>query len=320
MQIRQLEYLVEISRKKSFNAASENLFITPQSLSRSMSSLEDELGFKIFSRNSQGVRFTREGEKFLEAAKDITMRYQEALKEIEAYNQEVEEVQGGRLTIYAHPVFTMSILPHVVAAFCKEYPRVNVCLLEEISSSILRSLTQVPEKEDHAVRLGLVTIPQDYEALQDQYKHQQGWQFVPLMFGEYVCCVSKDSELATKRNISLKTLSKYPFIRFTSNIGDISEVQSHFLEPYGEPSVAFSTTSLGLWISAIASNVGIGLIHNVVLTQSSMMKDEFSKVAVLPIREKTSLEVGLMAPNNPEPFVQVFIDFLKRYFSHIDIK
>lgn len=33
MRIEQLEYLVEISRRKSFNSASENLYLTPQSLS-----------------------------------------------------------------------------------------------------------------------------------------------------------------------------------------------------------------------------------------------------------------------------------------------
>ena len=75
MQIKQLEYLVEISHRKSFNSASEYLYITPQSLSRSITTMENELGFKLFERNSRGVRFTREGELYLEAAKENTESY-----------------------------------------------------------------------------------------------------------------------------------------------------------------------------------------------------------------------------------------------------
>ena len=46
MRIEQLEFLVEIAQKKSFNIASENFYFTPQSLSRSITSMENELGFK----------------------------------------------------------------------------------------------------------------------------------------------------------------------------------------------------------------------------------------------------------------------------------
>lgn len=320
MQIKQLEYLIAISHKKSFNAASENLFITPQSLSRSIASMENELGFKLFERNSQGVRFTRAGEKFLEAAKDITDRYYSALKEIEVYSHDVEEVSSGRLTVYAHPVFTMSMLPKAIAAFCREYPKINVCLLEEISSSILNNLLKAEDENDgyNNFKIGVLTIPQEAANFQKIYKHQKGWSFVPLMTGEYVCCVSKNSALASKRNISLKTVSKYPLIRFTNNSGNVSDVQSYFLAPYGDLSIAFSTTSIGLWISSIASNVGIGLIHNIVLSQSSMIRNEFEKVAVIPIREKTTLEVGMMVPDNSAPYVKVFVDFIRSYFNSVD--
>lgn len=317
MQIKQLEYLVAISHKKSFSAASENLYITPQSLSRSISSMENELGVKLFERDSKGVQFTREGEKFLEVAKQITTLYQSALKDLdESSRRGMEDKYVGRLTIYAHPVFTMSVLPQAITAFCKEYPRINVCVLEESSGGTLKNLLKQEDGENQ-YKIGLLTIPQSAAVIQQRYKSQEGWRFVPLMHGEYVCCVSKESPLAGKRNISLKTISHYPLIRFTNNTGDISEVQSFFLEPYGEMNIGFSTTSIGLWISAIANNVGIGLISNIVLSQTSMICDEFEKVAVLPIREKTALEFGLMIPDVEAPVIEKFKDFVRKYFSTI---
>ena len=317
MRIEQLEYLVEISRRKSFNSASENLFLTPQSLSRSITSMETELGFKLFERNSRGVRFTPEGEKFLHAAQDMIERYRTVLKEIDQYRLSAETLCDSKLIMYAHPIFTMSVLPQAIAAFCREYPKISVCLLEEVSSGILEKLIEDDNADDHCFKLGLLTLPQMAEVMQKYYKEQEAWKFVPLLNGEYVCCVSKKSELAAKRNISLKTICQYPLVRFTNNLGDVSDVQSYFLNLYGATNVGFSTTSIGPWISAIENNVGVGLIHNVVLAQSSMIRDEFEKVAILPIREKTSLEAGLLVPRTSNHFIDVFVDFMQNYFGEI---
>lgn len=315
MRIEQLEYLVEISHRKSFNRASENLFITPQALSRSITNMEDELGFKLFERSSRGVRFTQEGNKFLSAAQEITECYHKVLKEIDVYSHDAEEVCSGYLMIYAHPIFTMSILPQAISAFCKEYPQVSICLLEEVSSGTLEKLMEPAAPMEHSFKIGLLTIPKIADSMQKHYKEQDAWEFIPLLSGEYVCCVSKKSELASKRNISLKTVCQYPLVRFTNNIGDVSDVQSYFLNLYGEPRVGFATTSIGPWISAIASDIGIGLIHNVVLAQSSMIRDELEKVVVLPIREKTSLESGLLVPRKCDYFVKVFVSFLQQYLN-----
>lgn len=317
MQIKQLEYLVEISHRKSFNSASEYLYITPQSLSRSITTMENELGFKLFERNSRGVRFTREGEKFLEAAKEITERYYKVIEEIEDLNH-MDESCSGRLLVYAHSIFTMSILPQAIAKFCKDYSKINVCLLEGVSSSILNNVVAEEIDNNDANRLGILTIPQDSVELQNLYKKQNGYRFIPLMKGHYVCCVSKDSELALKRNISLKTISQYPLIRFTNDIGEISEVQSFFLKQYGNPEIAFSTTSIGSWISAIENNIGVGMVHNIVVSRASLIKNEFEKIAVLPIREATPLEVGLLVPNNTDNYVDLFVEFIIEYFSNLN--
>ncbi len=61
MRIEQLQAFVEIACSKSISIAAQNLFITQPSLSRSIKSLEDELGVSLFIRFSDGVRLTEEG-------------------------------------------------------------------------------------------------------------------------------------------------------------------------------------------------------------------------------------------------------------------
>lgn len=69
MRLEQLEYLVVISKCKSLSEASKRLFITQQSLGKSITNLEKELGVTLLTRASRGCYLTKEGLETLEAAK-----------------------------------------------------------------------------------------------------------------------------------------------------------------------------------------------------------------------------------------------------------
>ena len=53
------------ARTKSFSASARELHITQQAVSRHIRSLEDELGYPLFFRNTQAVHLTKAGEKML---------------------------------------------------------------------------------------------------------------------------------------------------------------------------------------------------------------------------------------------------------------
>ena len=53
------------ARTKSFSATARELHITQQAVSRHIRSLEDELGYPLFFRNTQAVHLTRAGEKMI---------------------------------------------------------------------------------------------------------------------------------------------------------------------------------------------------------------------------------------------------------------
>ena len=69
MNLKQLEYVVEISRSGSINKAAQNLYLAQPSLSASVRQLEQELGFSIFRRKNSGIELTSEGKLMLLAAK-----------------------------------------------------------------------------------------------------------------------------------------------------------------------------------------------------------------------------------------------------------
>lgn len=72
MTLKQLEYIVEISKCGSINKAAQNLYVSQSSLSIAIKQLEKELEFNIFRRKNSGIELTPEGKILLLSAKLIT--------------------------------------------------------------------------------------------------------------------------------------------------------------------------------------------------------------------------------------------------------
>ena len=79
----QLQYLHAIKKYGNMSKASKMLFLTPQSLSKSVKTLENELGFKILYTSNKGVTFSELGEKLLDISSDFLSSI-EALKQTAA--------------------------------------------------------------------------------------------------------------------------------------------------------------------------------------------------------------------------------------------
>jgi len=75
MNIEHLEYILAVSQCKSITKASKQLFISQPRLSYVIKSVEDEVGYSIFQRQSTGVSITEKGKVFIEAAHNMYQSY-----------------------------------------------------------------------------------------------------------------------------------------------------------------------------------------------------------------------------------------------------
>ncbi len=71
MKLSQLEQIIEVANTGTISQAAINLYVTQPSLSMAIKKAEDELGTKLFSRNSTGMVLTPHGNEFVDRAKDI---------------------------------------------------------------------------------------------------------------------------------------------------------------------------------------------------------------------------------------------------------
>ena len=69
MHLEQLEYLIEIQKNKSLSAAAQKLHLSSQALSKSISRMEDELGYVLLNRSYKGVYLTDKAQRLISASK-----------------------------------------------------------------------------------------------------------------------------------------------------------------------------------------------------------------------------------------------------------
>lgn len=68
MNLRFLETFVWVARLRSFRLTADKLFTTQASISARIAALEEELGVRLFDRDTRGVQLTPDGHKVLEYA------------------------------------------------------------------------------------------------------------------------------------------------------------------------------------------------------------------------------------------------------------
>ena len=153
MTLEQLEFVVAVQREGTIWAAAQSLNISHSSVSRAISSLEDELGVNIFIRSRAGTAVTEEGERVIESAQRILSEIA-ALRDLPHSRQARQEIN-----ISAFPVDSMFFLPELVMEFRE---RCDYAVINLSQSGISEVIAKVKGQQTD---LGLVALPPEQEPL-----------------------------------------------------------------------------------------------------------------------------------------------------------
>jgi DNA-binding transcriptional LysR family regulator len=125
MELRHLRYFVAVAEELSFRRAAHRLHLSHPALSQQVHDLENELGLKLFERNSRRVELTEIGRAFLIGAR----RALAAAKEAVTQAHEAAKGDRGRLVIGSIGALTSSFLPVALARFREQRPLVEATAL-----------------------------------------------------------------------------------------------------------------------------------------------------------------------------------------------
>lgn len=145
MNIRQLQYFVQVVKEGSFTRAAKVCAVAQPSLSQQIQNLEAELGEPLLLRRREGVATTSAGETVFEKALEMLACHDDLLATFRAR----EEEKSGEISLGIIPTMATRLLPPLLKDFQAEYPRVRIQVREAKTSQLIRYV--VDEDVDFAV-------------------------------------------------------------------------------------------------------------------------------------------------------------------------
>jgi len=137
--IKHLEHFVAVAQELHFRRAAELANVAQPALSRSVQTLENELGVQLLARNNRNVRLTAAGEQFLSGCTSII----EAMDETIAKSVRAGQAEFGGLLVGYTYIAMGGILPKLIADFETQYPSIPIEPVEISSHDQLESLHEV---------------------------------------------------------------------------------------------------------------------------------------------------------------------------------
>jgi LysR family hydrogen peroxide-inducible transcriptional activator len=253
LEFRQILYALKIAEEKNFSRAAEKLHIAQPSLSQQLSKLEKELGISLFDRTTSSVELTYAGERFIETAGKIIDLSEQLKKEM----QDISEIKKGKLVVGSMPMTGAHLLPKVLPVFQKNYPGIEITLIEETSFD----LTALTLKGKTDISLLSLPLPED----------QLEWIHI---YDEEICIALPPGDpRAGKRKIELVELKNEPFILLKKGQG-LRNMAFDLCSAAGFiPNVAFESSNVETVQSLVAAGMGVAFVPRFVAwtTRSSVL-------------------------------------------------
>jgi len=288
MELRQLRYFVAVAEELHFGHAARRLRIAQPALSRQIQALEKELMVQLLFRNRRRVQITPAGQVFLDRARLILARIEDAVLAAQRASGGV----SGSLNLGFVGSSTYDVLPSVLRAFRQAAPHVELTLSEMTVHVQLEALTE------KRIDIGLLRLPAKTEGLVFRTISRE-----PL----YVALPSSH-RLAQLPALRLSSLAEEPFVLYPDYpqpswtefvIGLCQQAGFH-------PVIAQRTVEIQTTLSLVAAGIGVSIVPECVgnITRKNVV---FRRL--MGVRARTELLVAYRE-HDPSPVVQTFLKVL----------
>lgn len=136
MDEKDFDIISALAKTKNITHAANQLYVTQSSLSKRISSIEQELGITLLVRSRTGVHFTPEGE-------EVFKKTAEAQKLLKLMRANIEANKGyicGTIHIGISINYALYKLPHLLERFRRAYPQVTTYVTTDQSRNLYAKL------------------------------------------------------------------------------------------------------------------------------------------------------------------------------------
>ncbi len=135
---RQLQYVVAVAETLGFHKAAERCHVSQPTLSAQVKQLEDVLGVQLFERDRRRVLLTAAGAVVVAHARRVLLEINDMI----AAAKELTKPHSGTYRIGVIPTIAPYLLPDVMPAVRKRFPKLQLVFREEKTDAIVADLRE----------------------------------------------------------------------------------------------------------------------------------------------------------------------------------
>lgn len=223
MNLYHLRYFATLAHLEHYTKAAEILAITQPSLSHAITSLEKELGVKLFEKEGRNVVLTKCGQAFLT---DV----EQALDVLDSSINKLQMTGSGegRIDIAMLRTLSTQTVPNFVRGFLEDKTDKKIDFYFHSSTGLSADILQGLKDRRYDV------------AFCSMMDNEPLIEFIPIARQELVLIVPLDHPLADRNSIDLKETLEYPQIVFSKRSGLRYVIDKLFDKCGGRPPIAYS--------------------------------------------------------------------------------
>jgi LysR family cys regulon transcriptional activator len=243
MNLHQFRFVQEaVRRNLNLTETAKALHTSQPGISKAILELEDELGVDIFARH--GKRLKRVTEPGLEVLKSVEVILRE-VGNLKRIGEEYSKQDSGTLSIATTHSQARYFLPEPIAAFRKQFPKVNIGLHQgapaQVAQMVLQEVADVGlATEGLGEHEDLITLP-CYE-----------WQHAVVLPAGH--------PLAAIERLSLEDLAKQPLVSYHPSFSGRTKVDQAFAARRLKPNFVLEAIDADVIKTYVRLGLGLGIV------------------------------------------------------------
>lgn len=264
MDINKYALFSDIAETRNFTKSGEHMGYTQSGVSHVLKAMENELGFSLFIRDSKGVSLTENARILLPLVRNLLSVNEHLEQTVNALNG----LDKGHLTIASFASISCSWLPMIIREFRREYPKIEIELLEGSTDDILDWIN------NSRVDFGLLSR-----------KKIGSLEWIPLYDDPLVAIFPKDFYLQGLTSFPIQEFSEMPFI--TASLDVDYDIHAVMENANITPRIRVSSKDDHVIMSMVANGLGISILP--LLTIRNMQ----DSIQYLPLDPGCSRQIGI---------------------------
>lgn len=289
MTLTQLRHMAELAKTGSFIKSSENLFVTQPALSRSIKSLEDELGAKLFDRQGRETTLTAFGEEILKRSLILL----DLAKDIKDTNRNFKNGLSGQIRIGMGSGPGALLMTKLLEHIAVHYPHLHIEVARGKTGMLIESL--------RARKLDALII----NARSMKPAHDLKMEVIHETSGAFM--VRKGHPLRKQKKITIEDIKKYPIASTALS----EETEKTIIDRYGKE--ANLDNLVNIKCSEISSLISVAQQSNTVLLAIRNAAPELEVIELTPQLNATARFGFVTIENRTEsPLLRHVRDFVRK--------